>query len=301
MKKTNLYNIWLFLALICSTTFIACGDDDDDDNDNGSGSFNMSKLVGSEWKRTYSYLNTEDASWEEGECLLTFTTSGQAQELISFRGQEWDWSYEDGDQYKSYSGTRTVFYTYRVSGTKIILQGSEAYDDPINIVVSGNKMVATGDMEWILVKTGSGNVEEPTSSYTWANMQGVWMESVFYGAYASEIETYKKQNASSNVYLYNSYNEDFGVSGYQFNANGEIKDLYVCTKIWHNDGALILKTINTSDNKIVYWTDIENDSFGDKMIISGNEIYHNGNVRFEIVNSKMIRDSDSGTLYEKVK
>lgn len=293
-KKLGFISIMMLLA--CGMFMGACGDDNDDD-----GGFNMSQLVGSQWKRTYSYLNTEDASKEDGECLLTFTSSGQAEEYISYHGAGWEWSYENGDVYKPYSGTRTNFYTYQVSGTNIILKGEDEFDDPINIVVSGNKLIASSGLEWTLAKAGNeNNVEEPTSSYNWTNMQGVWMESIPYGDCAASIETYKRQNASSNIYLFNNYYGDFGVSGYQFNSAGEIKDLYVCTKIWHNDNAIILKTIYTSDNKTVYWTDIENDNFSDRLIIRGDEIYQDGNVRFKIINPKLILENDD-TYYEKVK
>lgn len=295
--KKSLGFISIMMLLGCGMFMGACGDDNDDD-----GSFNMSQLVGSQWKRSYSYFDTDDSSKEDGECLLTFTSSGQAEEYISYHGAGWEWSYENGDEYKSYSGTRTDFYTYQVSGTNIILMGDDEFDDPINIAVSGNKMIASNGLEWTLVKVGSdNNVEEPTSSYTWANMQGVWMLSDIYGAYADEIETYQRQNASSNVYLNNSYEGNFGVSGYQFNSTGGIKDLFVCTKIWHNDNAIILKTIYTSDYKTVYWTDIENDNFSDKLVIRGDEIFQNGNVRFEILNPKMILEKSSDTIYEKVK
>lgn len=288
----------IMMLLSCGMFIGACGDDNDDNGDN----FNMSQLVGSQWKRTYSYLNTDDGSKEDGECLLTFTTSGQAEEYISYHGAGWEWSYENGDEYKSYSGTNTEFYTYQVTGTNIILKGDEEYDEPINIVVSGNKMIASSDLEWTLVKKGSGNVKDEDSdySYTWTNMQGVWMENDIYGAHAETIETYKRQNAASSIYLNNKYDGDFGVSGYQFNASGAIKDLYVCTKVWHNDNALILKTINTSDNKTVYWTDIENDSFSDKLTIRKNEIYHKGNVRFKIISPNLIMENDD-TYYVKVK
>lgn len=294
-KSWSILSIMMLLS--CGMFMEACGDDNDDSGDK----FDMSQLVGSQWKRTYSYLNTDDGSKEDGECLLTFTTSGQAEEYISYHGAEWKWSYENGDEYKSYSGTNTEFYTYQVTGTNITLMGDEEYDEPINIVVSGNKMTASNGLEWTLAQKGSSSVEEPTLSYTWTNMQGVWMESNTYGAYAETIETYKRQNASSNIYLNNSYDGDFSVSGYQFNTSGAIKDLFVCTKIWHNDNALILKTINTSDNKTVYWTDIENNSFSDKLTIRGNEIYHKGNVRFEIISPKMILEKSSDTIYEKVK
>lgn len=294
MKKRYLYVLCL-LMVVSGVSFVACSEDDEDDSE----SFDMSKLVGSEWKRTYSYFNTDDASGEEGECLLTFTSSAQAQEYISYHGKEW--SGEDGDRYQSYSGSTTIFYTYQVTGTKISLQGEEEYDEPIYAVVSGNKMVASNDLEWTLVKAGSGNVEEPLSSYTWENMQGVWMESELYGMYASALETYKSQNVSSEVLLNNSYDGDFGVSGYQFNASGGIKNLYVCTKIWHNENALILKTMNTSDRKTVYWTDIEHDTFTDKMTIRDDKIYHNGKVRFEILSSKIIMETSTETMYEKVK
>ena len=134
-------------------------------------------------------------------------------------------------------------------------------------------------------------MEEPLSSYTWENMQGVWMESELYGMYASALETYKSQNVSSEVLLNNSYDGDFGVSGYQFSASGGIKNLYVCTKIWHNENALILKTMNTS----------EHDTFTDKMTIRDDKIYHNGKVRFEILSSKIIMETSTETMYEKVK
>ena len=294
MKKRYLYVLCL-LMVVSGVSFVACSEDDEDDSE----SFDMSKLVGSEWKRTYSYFNTDDASGEEGECLLTFTSSAQAQEYISYHGKEW--SGEDGDRYQSYSGSTTIFYTYQVTATKISLQGEEEYDEPIYAVVSGNKMVASNDLEWTLVKAGTGNVEEPLSSYTWENMQGVWMQSELYGMYASALETYKSQNVSSGVLLNNSHDGDFGVSGYQFSASGGIKNLYVCTKIWHNENALILKTMNTSDRKTVYWTDIEHDTFTDKMTIRDDKIYHNGKVRFEILSSKIIMETGTETVYEKVK
>lgn len=294
MKKRYLYVLCL-LMVVSGVSFVACSEDDEDDSE----SFDMSKLVGSEWKRTYSYFNTDDASGEEGECLLTFTSSTQAQEYISYHGKEW--SGEDGDRYQSYSGSTTIFYTYQVTGTKISLQGEEEYDEPTYAVVSGNKMVASNDLEWTLVKAGTGNVEEPLSSYTWENMQGAWMQSELYGMYASALETYKNQNVSSEVLLNNSYDGDFGVSGYQFSASGGIKNLYVCTKIWHNENALILKIMNTSDRKTVYWTDIEHDTFTDKMTIRDDKIYHNGKVRFEILSSKIIMETSTETMYEKVK
>lgn len=290
-KKT--WSIFSMVVLmICSMTIVACGDDDDE---NG-GNFEMSELVGSQWKRTYSYFNNDDFSKEDGECLLTFTTSGQAEEFISYHGADWQWSYENGDEYKSYSGTNTVFYTYQVTGTNITLQGDGEYDEPIKIVVSGNKLIASNnDLQWTLVKKGSGNVEEEQDSYTWSNIQGVWMEDIAYGAYAATFETYIRQNMPSSVYL----DDDFYVSGYQFNASGQIRDVDLCTKIWSYENALILKTINARD-RTVYWTDINSHGFSDRLTIRGNEIYHNGNVRFKIINPTIIQEISTETIYVKV-
>ena len=297
MKKLNLYLSRFLIAVMC-ISFTACSSDDDSSN---GGSFNISQLTGSQWKRSFSYVDTDNGSWEKGECLLTFTNSNQAEEVITYQGEGWEWSYEDGDQYKFYSGTYTSFYTFQIKD-KILIFNNEEYDDPIQMKISGNKMIGSNGVEYTLVKKGSSADEEkPSSSYSWANMQGVWMESDTYGAYAETIEAYKSQNAISNAYLNNSYDGDFGVPGYQFNASGNIKELYVCTKIWHNDNALILKTIYASDNKTVYWTDIENDTFSDKLIIRGEEIYQDGIARFEIINSKMISEKSSGIVYQKVK
>lgn len=138
-----------------------------------------------------------------------------------------------------------------------------------------------------------------SDSYTWASIKGVWMESGTYGAHASTIETYKRENMKSAAYLNNLYDGDFYVSGYQFNASGKIRDVDVCTKIWHYENALILKTIYAPD-QTVYWTDINTDGYSDRLTIRGYQIYHDGNARFKIINPTIIQETSSGTYYTKV-
>lgn len=298
MEKIKL---WTMCCLsIIGLLLSSCSSSDDNDGKDDGG-FNISQLVGSEWQR--NYYNINDDGWEKGDCLLTFISGNQVSEEITYHGEGIFWNPEsDEDEYKSYSGTNTSFYSYRMNGTTLVF--TDEYGGNFNVTISGNKMRSSNGDEWTLTKAGTGSGDDKsesggsTTTYSWSNMQGVWMKST-YEAYLSTINTYISQNATSDVFLNNHYDGDFGVSGYQFNSSGAMKDIYASTRTWHNDDALIFKTIYTSDNKTVYWTDIENDSYSDRLTISGDKIYYNGNVRFEIFDSTKMFEGE--TLYVKVK
>ena len=71
-------------------------------------------------------------------------------------------------------------------------------------------------------------------------------------------------------------------------------------KAFHNDNALVLQTIYTSDGKTLYWTDVEGDSYRGSYLIRGNEIYYNGNVVYNILYPNMITDQ-ANNVYVKVR
>lgn len=295
MKQMYGIGVMLYALMLC-LGLSSCSSDDE----NG-GSISMSQLVGSEWKRSYTWVDMDNGAWEEGEGVLKFTSSSRAEEEVKYHGEDWKYNYDlDCEEYKPYSGTSFSFYTYQVSDGKIILRDEE-YGNTITATLSGNRLTGGDDYQWTLVKAGSGDEGSGDSqdSYSWADMQGVWMEEL-YDAYAAEISVYKSQNSSSEVYLNNAYNGNFRVFGIQFNASGSRKELDVQMKAFHNDNALVLQTIYTSDGKTLYWTDVENDSYRGSYIIRGNEIYYNGNVVYNILYPNMITDQ-ANNVYVKVK
>lgn len=294
----NWFNLCALLcSVILSVSLSGCSSDDEDSEPQVS----TTQLVGSQWERSYSWMDSDDLAWEKGKGVLTFTSSSLAEEIVTYNGQGYQYNYDlDFNEYKSYSGKNTIFYTYKVSGNQIILKNEED-GTVITAVLSGNKLKADNSFEWTMVKAGSDNDEEESqdNSYSWANMSGVWMQDL-YDAYASEIQVYKSQNSTSSVYLNNSYNGNFRVWGMQFNQDGQMREVDVQFKTFHNTGALVFETIYTSDRKTVYWTDVSKDSYGDKYIIRGNEIYLNGKLAFTIYNDKMLIDAYTDNMYVKV-
>lgn len=288
----------LLCGVILCFGLSACSSDDED----GGKVIGTSQLVGSQWQRSYYWIDQDDLAWEEGQGLLTFTSSSLAEETVTYHGWGYKYNYDlDINEYKSYSGSNIVFYTYEVINDEIILKNEEN-GTTITAVISGDKLKSDSEYEWTLVEAGSGNDEEDQAhgnSYSWSNMSGVWMQDL-YDAYAGEIQIYKSKNASSSVYLNNSYNGNFRVWGMQFNQDGQMREVDVQFKTFHNTGALVFETIYTSDRKTVYWTDVSKDSYSDKYIIRGNEIYLNGKLAFTIYNDSILIDANSDDMYVKV-
>lgn len=294
MKQLFKEYILLFGAILC-IAMVSCSSDDENDEIQ-----NNILLIGSQWERSYYWIDDDDLSWEKGKCVLEFTGSNLAQETVTYNGMGYKYNYDlDLNEFKSYSGTNTNLYTYEVCDNQIILH-NESDGATITAVLSGNKL-QTSEYEWTLVKEGdnNGEVNDNTESYSWTNMQGVWMED-YYEAYADDIQMCKSQNLNSEAYLNNIYNGNFQVFGVQFNKDGQIREVNAQIKAFHNTDALIFETIYTSDGKILYWTDVSGDSYGDNYIIRGDKIYTNGKVAFSIINSNMIVDN-ADCVYVRVK
>jgi hypothetical protein len=290
----------LLYGVIFCLSFCSCSSDEESNDP----VFDMSRIVGSQWERSYSWTSSDDPSWEKGKGSLTFSNSHQAIEEISYSGEGFEYNYNLGIyEFKSYSGSHSVFYTYEVEGNRIVMQNEDT-GATFTATLSGNKLVSE-DYEWILVAPGTGsadgdNGDKPTGpSYSWENMQGVWMDDL-YDAYSGEILELQKQNMPSGAFLGSYTHGNFRVWGVQFNQSGQMREVDVQFKTFYNTGALVLRTIYASDRKTVYWTDVSKDTFKDKYIIRGNEIYYNGKVAFTIYNPNMIEDT-SGNYYVRVK
>ena len=158
-------------------------------------------------------------------------------------------------------------------------------------------LVGSDDYLWTLIKAGegSGSGSGETTSYSWEQMQGVWMESK-YDECASIISVYKQQQQPSSAY----YNGDFGVYGLQFNSNGQSREVDAQMKAFHNTGAIVLETIYASDGKTVYWTDVSKSSYRKQYSIHGDKIYYNGKEYFQIFDATHIHDLIGGEDYVKV-
>lgn len=147
------------------------------------------------------------------------------------------------------------------------------------------------------IPSGNEGGGDETSVYSWANMQGVWMEDR-YEACAAEIAVYKQQNVSSGVY----YNNDFRAHGIQFDGEGHMKELRVEMKAFHNSGALVFETIYAGDGEIVYWTDVEGDDYGsEQYTIEGNNICLYGQERYEIRTPNHFVEPGTRKVYVRVK
>lgn len=291
--KINKINFILGVIALC-VGFVSCSSDDDGDE---TPSFSMSQIVGSEWKTSYYVVDDGDGSYERGNSTLTFKSSSHAEIVSEYSGKEWIW---DGyDQFKYYSGTRTVFYSYTKSGNNIKLQNKENEYDIIDLTLSGNKLISSSSTTpWTISKVGDGNSNAGDTGYSVSNLQGIWMESDAYNADLSIFAIYEQQNAYSSTYLNNEWYGDFGVEGILIEASGAYKWLYVCCKIWKSN--IVLKTIYAKD-KTVYWTDIENGKYQDnKMIVSGNKVYIGGKETYEIRSAKTLYEIDTNKYFDKV-
>ena len=300
MKKIKLLimNRRLFILMMAICVAVSCSKDEDSlDN-----LVRNDELIGSEWKRVSEHLDIDDGSWEKGNHLLTFNNSSEATEVCEYNGKGWEWSYEDGDRFKPYSGTHTSFFSYKIDGKKIILTDVED-GDVKSYTLSGGKLVCE-DIEWTLVKKGSGNnATEPDDikKITWNDLHGVWIDRDEYYAMLETTDTYQRQNMSSNVYTRESHDLSFrlDLGGIQFSSTGKERNLWIKPKTWKND--LVIKKIFASDNKTVYWTDIENDSYSSyTLLIRDNKIYKNGVVKYEIANNGDIYDVNNEIFYVKV-
>ena len=164
MKQMYGIGVMLYALMLC-LGLSSCSSDDE----NG-GSISMSQLVGSEWKRSYTWVDMDNGAWEEGEGVLKFTSSSRAEEEVKYHGEDWKYNYDlDCEEYKPYSGTSFSFYTYQVSDGKIILRDEE-YGNTITATLSGNRLTGGDDYQWTLVKAGSGDEEggDSEDSYSWA-------------------------------------------------------------------------------------------------------------------------------------
>ena len=284
----------MLAATLSLFVFASCSSGDDD------GVFEISQLVGSEWKSSYEWLDSDDLSMESGTEVLVFISSTQAKKTTKYEGYGWDYNYNLGtNEYKSYSGTRYTFYEYTVSGNVIHLRPTDDYYT-FDLAISGNNLIDdTNDQIWTLSKKGDGVESDETSSYSWSNMSGFWMYDEPYSEYASTIQVYKAQNAPSSRYLDNPEYGYFNCFGMHFNADGQMKEVVMETRLFEN--TLTLDRIDTSDGKTVYWTNIETGSYsGIKYTIHGNTIYYSGEPAFEIVNSDIIKDMHGG-MYVRAK
>lgn len=289
MKTMFKWNIILSI-LLCSY-LSSCSSNDDQ-----GGNFDMAQLIGSQWERNYSWIG-DDAAWEEGKGTLTFTSSREAQEIVNYHGEDWRYNYdEDVNELKPYSGTSTIFYSYTVEGNQITLTDQDG-GYSITTTLSGNMLVGSDDYLWTLIKAGEGGESGSgeTTSYSWEQMQGVWMGSKYVDC-ASIIKLYKQQQQPSSAY----YNGDFGVYGLQFNSNGQSREVDAQMKAFHNTGAIVLETIYASDGKTVYWTDISKSSYRKQYSIHGDKIYYNGKEYFQIFDATHIHDLIGGEDYVKV-
>ena len=295
----------VFGVLTCTLVFSIglSGCSSDEDSGDGGGLTNMSQLVGSEWKRNYSWMN-DDGSYEKGEGTLKFTSSNSAHEDVTYHGKEWRYNYDlDVDEYKSYHGERTNLYTYTVSGNTITMTDLE-YDNEIVLRLSDGMLVAESgsDDVWQLVKAGDG-IGEGTggASYTWADLQGIWADEVEYGAYKSEIAVYRAQGSPSSTYTDNAHHGNFRVYCMEFDGEGNVRDLYPYMRTVYNSGYPLLMQFMASDGQMVYWTDLKPDSWERRpYVINGNKLYQNGVVRFEILRPGQMVEVASGTFYTKV-
>lgn len=284
----------MLAATLSLFVFASCSSGDDD------GVFEISQLVGSEWKSSYEWLDSDDLSMESGTEVLVFISSTQAKKTTKYEGYGWDYNYNLGtNEYKSYSGTRYTFYEYTVSSNVIHLTPTDDYYT-FDLAISGNNLIDdTNDQIWTLSKKGDGVESDETSSYSWSNMSGFWMYDEPYSEYASTIQVYKAQNAPSSRYLDNPEYGYFNCFGMHFNADGQMKEVVMETRLFEN--TLTLDRIDTSDGKTVYWTNIETGSYsGIKYTIHGNTIYYSGEPAFEIVNSDIIKDMHGG-MYVRAK
>lgn len=288
MMKKLYYS--MFMAVISLIVFASCSSEDE------AGSFEISQLVGSEWKSSYEWIDTDNLSMESGTEVLVFNSSNQAKRTTEYSGKGWDYNYNLGEEeYKSYSGTRYTFFEYTVSGNTIHLQATDDSYYTIDLVVSGNKLIDNSDDRiWDLVKAGDGVESEESSAYSWSNMSGFWMIEDPYTTYAAIIAQYESQNASSSAYLGNPEYGYFNCEGMHFNSDGQKKKVVMEMRAFEN--TLTLDRINASDQN-VYWTNIYTSSYsGIAYTIHGNQIYYGGEPQFNILNSNMITDMN-GTVY----
>lgn len=289
----NRFYYSMLVAAISLITFVSCSSEDE------VGSFEISQLVGSEWKSSYEWIDTDDLSMESGTEVLVFNSSNQAKRTTEYSGKGWDYNYDLGiEEYKSYSGTRYTFFEYTVSGNTIHLQATDDSYYTIDLVISGNKLIdSSDDRVWDLVKAGDGVEADESSTYSWSNMSGFWMLEDTYNVYAAVIEQYKSQNAPSSAYFNNPEYGYFTCWGMHFNSNGQMKKVTMEMRAFEN--TLILDRINASDGK-VYWTNIYTSSYsGIAYTIHGDQIYYNGEPRFEILNSNRIVDIVGNAIYVK--
>lgn len=297
MKLIYKLSALLYITLLC-TTLSGCSSENE-----GDGEFKMSQLVGSEWTAEYGWIDEDNGDYEEGTSNLIFTSSSSVTEHTKYHGKHWEYNYNLGiDEYKSYNGESDYFYNYTVSGNDIILDINE-FGDKLTLHNSGNKLIEKdGDRIWTLIKAGEdtdNNENNEEESYSWSNMQGIWMEET-YEMYEAIINQYQKQNMSSSKFFNDSEYGNFRVFGIQFNKEGLLREVDVQMKSFKNTGRAVLKTIKTSDGKTIYWTDISRDDyFGNKYIINKNKIYLNGQDIYEIINNKTIKDIVTGDIYVK--
>ncbi len=297
----QMYKLYTFFCCIL-LTMITPGCSSEDENNS---EFKMSQLVGSEWENKYEWMDEDNGDYEKGTSKLTFTSSSAATIHNVYNGKAWKYNYDlDIEEYKSYSGESSAFYSYIVAGDNIILTDQESGSE-ITLYPSGNKLIDNaGDRIWNLLKAGedtdTGNNDEE-SSYSWSTMKGIWMEES-YEAMKAEISVYESQNSRSDVYTNNAYQGNFRVFGMEFDQNGRMRELDFYMRTVYNSGYPLLKTIHTSDNKTVYWTDLDPGSYSNtKYIINGNKIYYNGQEVFEIYNSNNIIDLATNNFYVRAK
>lgn len=148
----TLKRMWLFAAMMCACTLIACSSSDDNgDDDSGP---DKTTLIGSEWTCSDYWIDENDGSWWKGECTLTFTSAKRAEEYIEYTSKNYEWSPSKGDHYEFSSGTMTKFYTYSWEGNSIYLTENE--DNTITMTLSGNTMTGSDGRTWTMVKNGQG-------------------------------------------------------------------------------------------------------------------------------------------------
>ena len=293
----------LFCALTLCMGFCNCSSDDDEGE--GGGLADMSQLVGSEWKREFSWMN-DDGSNGTGTGILKFTSSTSAQEDVTTQGTGWEYNYDLGyEEWKPFHGQSTSLYTYSVSGNTITMTDLE-YGHEMTLHMSGDKLVEENGEgnEWQLVEAGdeTGDVSGGGSTaYSWTNMQGIWAEEINYQAYLSIISIYQAQAANSSIYTNNSEHGNFRVFCIEFDGEGRMRELNPYMRTVYNNGYPLLLQFQASDNRMVYWTDLKPGYWSNtNYIISENQIYHLGTKRFDILTSNRIQDCISGEFYCKV-
>lgn len=120
MKKIK-FLAMLFMALIVSAGFSACGDDDENDTNGSGGNITASSLIGRSFVRETSNVD-DDGYPEYDKITITFTSTTQCS--VKSNGYSYVWYYE-GYKKESYNETRSCQYS--VSGDKITLHSYPFY------------------------------------------------------------------------------------------------------------------------------------------------------------------------------